>query len=42
VATPLVGSSPGRVLGIGVEKAFLAGILVHLVGLDLRVADQRR
>jgi hypothetical protein len=40
VATPLVGSSPGRVVGIGVKNAFFAGILVHLIGLDLRVARQ--
>jgi hypothetical protein len=42
VAATLVGPAPGRVVGIGVEDAFLAGILIHLVGLDRRVCLQRR
>jgi hypothetical protein len=42
MSPPFVGSSPGWVLGIGVKNALLAGILVHLVGLDLRIVGQRR
>ena len=42
MTTPLVGSSAGRVGGVGVRNAFFPRILVHLIGLDHRVAGQRR